>query len=168
MTDVVLRPWRRDDVTALESARDASLPALATWTPGMHGDLADVPAFLDRLVDAFDRDEFLGFAMTLDAEVVGYCSLKRATSTEAEVGYWVRSDRTGRGIATTAIGLLVDFAVAHWPDVDHIVLKCDEANIGSVRVAERNGFVRVSEAVFTPRNATQSGVELRWERPLRT
>ncbi len=162
--DVAIRHWRRDDAAALEAARDLSEAELATWTPGMHGDLVDVPALLDKLIAAYEHEEFLAFAIVTPSDLAGYCSLRHDTPTEAEVGYWVRTDMTGRGIATSAIGSLIAFAFDRWAALERVVLKCDGANTGSVRVAERNGFVRVSETKWEPRNESQSGVEILWER----
>lgn len=55
-----------------------------------------------------------------------------------EVGYYVRTDQWGRGIATTALSLVSDWfleAIA-----DEIVLFTHPRNIGSQKVASRAGF----------------------------
>ena len=59
-----------------------------------------------------------------------------------EVGYWVGREWWGRGIATNALRLLLA-EVPDRPILAHIVLD----NIGSQRVVEHCGFVRVGEAV---------------------
>ncbi len=59
-----------------------------------------------------------------------------------EVGYWIGREWWGRGIATKALRLLLD-DVRDRPILAHIV----PHNIGSQRVVEHCGFVRVGEAV---------------------
>jgi RimJ/RimL family protein N-acetyltransferase len=59
-----------------------------------------------------------------------------------EVGYWVGREWWGRGIATNALRLLLA-EVPDRPIFAHVALD----NIGSQRVVEHCGFVRVSEAV---------------------
>ncbi len=58
-----------------------------------------------------------------------------------EVGYWVKREARGRGVATRALGL-----VARWALVDkelgRFQLRADVANEASQRVAEKAGFVR--------------------------
>jgi RimJ/RimL family protein N-acetyltransferase len=60
---------------------------------------------------------------------------------EAELSYWVAAPARGRGVATRAVRLLVDyaFAVLH---ADEVRLWTRSDNVGSRAVAERAGFVR--------------------------
>lgn len=59
----------------------------------------------------------------------------------AEVGYWIRSDRTGNGFAAEAVSALVAFG---FEDVGlhRIELHCGVDNDRSIRVAEKLGFER--------------------------
>jgi RimJ/RimL family protein N-acetyltransferase len=59
-----------------------------------------------------------------------------------QVGYWVGRDHWGKGYATAALRLLLD-EIKDRPVTAHIV----PANIGSQRVVEKCGFVRVGEEV---------------------
>ena len=59
-----------------------------------------------------------------------------------EVGYWIGREWWGRGIATNALRLLLS-ELRDRPILAHIALD----NIGSQRVVEHCGFVRVGEAV---------------------
>ena len=163
---LVLRRWRLDDEAALIEARTLTAPALADWTPGMSNDLADVPAFLEFVVAQFDAARFSAFAIEVDGEPIGYLSLVRDDPVfglpEAEVAYWVRSDRTGRGVASTAVALAVQAAFSTWPDLAQVTLRCDARNVRSSKVAERCGFTRTAEESVAPRTPAQSGVEVRW------
>lgn len=57
-----------------------------------------------------------------------------------EVGYYVRTDLWGRGIATTALSLVTDWFLE--TVASEIVLFTHPENIGSQLVAERAGFLR--------------------------
>ncbi len=59
-----------------------------------------------------------------------------------EVGYWIARDHWGKGLATAALRLLLE-EIKDRPVTAHIV----PANLGSQRVAEKCGFVRVGEEV---------------------
>ena len=59
-----------------------------------------------------------------------------------QVGYWVGRDHWGKGYATAALRLMLD-EITDRPITAHIV----PANIGSQRVVEKCGFLRVGEEV---------------------
>ncbi len=59
-----------------------------------------------------------------------------------QVGYWIGRDHWGKGYATAALRFLLD-EIKDRPVTAHIV----PANIGSQRVVEKCGFVRVGEEV---------------------
>jgi RimJ/RimL family protein N-acetyltransferase len=59
-----------------------------------------------------------------------------------QVGYWIGREHWGKGFATAALRLLLD-EIKGRPVTAHIV----PANIGSQRVVEKCGFLRVGEEV---------------------
>lgn len=59
-----------------------------------------------------------------------------------ELGYWIDRSQWGRGIATAAVAAFLPLD-PHRP----LVAKVLKDNSGSLRVAERNGFVRVGEVI---------------------
>ena len=59
-----------------------------------------------------------------------------------EVGYWIGRSHWGKGYATAALRLLLE-EIAERPMTAHVAL----CNIGSQRVVEKCGFVRVGEEV---------------------
>ena len=60
---------------------------------------------------------------------------------EAELSYWVAAPARGRGVATSAVRLMVDYAFDVL-QVDEVRLWRHSDNVGSGAVAERAGFVR--------------------------
>jgi len=80
-------------------------------------------------------------AIVVDDEVVGDI-VSWLDDGRREVGYWIGRDHWGKGFATAALRLLLE-EIKDRPVTAHIV----PANIGSQRVAEKCGFVRVGEEV---------------------
>ena len=58
------------------------------------------------------------------------------------VGYWIGREHWGKGFATTALRLMLE-EIKDRPVTAHIV----PGNVGSQRVVEKCGFVRVGEEV---------------------
>ena len=57
----------------------------------------------------------------------------------AEVGYWVRREARGRGIATRAVRMLADWILGDL-SYERLELQADTRNTASVHVAEKAGF----------------------------
>ncbi|WP_420128248.1 GNAT family N-acetyltransferase [Longimicrobium sp.] len=142
---LLLRPWSTDDAPALRAAIDESLDALRpfiTWA-------ADEPATLEQTRTRLARyaAEFAGASRWRYAvvhretgELLGGASLHPYPGPGAlEVGYWVRSSRTRRGIAGAAAAALARHALdAH--AVERVEIWCDPENAASRLVARSLGF----------------------------
>jgi RimJ/RimL family protein N-acetyltransferase len=75
-----------------------------------------------------------------------------------EVGYWVRTDRVGRGYATQAAGALTTMAFGALPSLARVEIRMDKGNARSRRIPERLGFDLVGEERFDgPALAGQTG-----------
>ncbi|MGF7033659.1 RimJ/RimL family protein N-acetyltransferase [Paenibacillus mucilaginosus] len=74
-------------------------------------------------------------------EFVGSCGFHRFdwTIRKFEIGYWLRTARTGEGLMTEAVNGLVAFAVREL-EANRLEIRCSSLNRGSQRVAERAGF----------------------------
>jgi RimJ/RimL family protein N-acetyltransferase len=146
LTDGVvrLRPWRPDDAPAVfaacqdaEIARWVPIPwpyheldaqslldaSAAGWRDGSAAHFAIVDVATDRMVGAITR-------YGPDPEHGGH----RAT-----FGYWVAAEARGRGVATRALTLIVDWTLAT-TDVVRLDLETFAGNEASAKVAARCGF----------------------------
>ena len=133
---VLLRPFALDDVQALVAALDGD-EEIARWTriPSPYAE-SDAREFITgtserafAICDAVTGDLIGGIGARLHEEGV------------VEVGYWVRADRRGEGVAPKALRLLSHWAIEEL-GADRIQLITDPANVGSQRVAEKVGFQR--------------------------
>ncbi len=128
----------------LWSAIEASLPELTefmAWAPSASA--ANTITFTERMEKKREELTDWSFTIFLEEEIVGNISLMgyEALADLAEVGYWLRSDLCGRGLMTEATRALVDFGFDR-VGCHRLELRAAESNPGSIRVAEKVGFVR--------------------------
>jgi ribosomal-protein-serine acetyltransferase len=162
---VELRELREGDAEAFNAAVHASLAELRPWMPWA----AEEPRTVEERLELIRRwarerrdggDHSLG--IFLDGEVAGACGLHRRIGPGGlEIGYWVRSDLTGRGIATEAARRLCEFAFAD-PAVDYVEIHHDRANPASGRIPAKLGFERVEEHPRAPEAPGEEGIEVVW------
>ena len=139
----------------LTSAFDAVLesrPEVRRWLWWAQDPLDEVSyrEFVGSQREKFDHDAEWRYFIFEDqsGELVGGASVDWSESNglrAANVGYWIRSSRTGRGLATRAAGILTDAAFSYLSDVAVVEIGMDVANTASARVAEKLGFTRGAE-----------------------
>lgn len=140
---ITLRRYVMSDVGAVKESIAASFDELHRWMPWAQTPPTDesVIAFVEPSATNFGVDD-ANFAITLsgDGRFVGSSGLMRTDEQHAlEIGYWVDSRFTGRGIATASARLLTNAAFG-LPQIDRIVVRCDAANVGSAKVPAHLGF----------------------------
>jgi [ribosomal protein S5]-alanine N-acetyltransferase len=92
------------------------------------------------------------FAITSETEVIGGAGFKLMEGifrSTAEIGYWLGEPFWGKGIITSAVGGLVQYAFANF-DLVRLQAIVFEWNTASMRVLEKNGFkqeCRLSKSV---------------------
>ena len=148
-----LRPWQATDASRLLPILEADRGHLGPWIPARVANPAPVPELERRLrsfADLFQQDREWRYAM-IEAEegrLLGEVGLfprdasRRVPFAEAdrvELGYWLRSDATGRGIINEAASAVLD-AAASFKEFSHCEIRCDPRNAPSVAVARRLGF----------------------------
>jgi ribosomal-protein-serine acetyltransferase len=97
--------------------------------------------------------------------LVGGCSVELITSGESprtNLGYWVRTTRTGRGIATQTAKILTECVFEHLPEITLVEIGMDVANVASARVPEKLGFSLVGEFDKSLRAPGHTGRGLNW------
>ena len=95
--------------------------------------------------------------------VVGTIGLHRRVAPDrVEIGYWVRSDRTGRGYATAATHALVTAAFAHLHDTHRVEIGMDHANRASAAIPRKLGFVLDRDEVRPIESPGHTGIGFVW------
>lgn len=141
---VLLRPLTGGDVgDVVEGCRDALVQRF-TRVPANYGE-ADARAFIGGAADRRANGVSLELAIAGpdDGRLRGVIGLVRDRwdVERAEVGYWVTPRARGAGAASRALALVSRWALDE-VGFARIDLQASVANPGSLRVAERCGYVR--------------------------
>jgi RimJ/RimL family protein N-acetyltransferase len=139
---VTLRPWRVDDANHLVSAwKD---PEVIRWTPvpddpGPEKATIWIAGAMRRLATAKALDLV---AVDDDGTAVGEVGLSGLDHDRrvALIGWWTAAHARRRGIATQAVGLLVEWALGPPLDLAAILARIHPDNEGSLAVARSAGF----------------------------
>lgn len=143
---LILRRFHRRDVSSLEESVRSSLADLNEWLPWAHLDYTrdDAVAFVRDSVQAWREEKAFDFAIRPREDPdhhLGNISIWQTSRTGriGEIGYWIRTDLTGRGYATEATRALMR-AGFELLGLHKITLRIAVGNRGSERVAEKLGF----------------------------
>lgn len=145
---LVLACWRAADAPELRAALDECDAHLRPWIPFMQGEprsLAETRARLIAARASFAKGEHFRYAIRErdTAALVGETMLlARGGPDTLEAGYWLHRDHCGKGYATEATEALLPIAFAGI-GVGRVILRCDERNAPSVRVAQRLGASQI-------------------------
>jgi RimJ/RimL family protein N-acetyltransferase len=163
-----LRRLTLEDAPGLHDAVVASYPELHAWMPWCVEpvDIKDQREFLER--SAADWTSSVAFNWgVFDAEdrFSGTLGLMdRIGPGGLEIGYWLRTDVTGRGLMTTAVRAVTEVGLG-LPGITRVEIHCDAANTRSAGVPRRLGY-RLAREV--PREVTapgETGTEQYWVTP---
>lgn len=163
--ELVLRCPGVDDVDAFDAAVRSSIDHLRPWMPWAAAEpisREDRLGVVERWIESWRTASDFPYAMFIGDEVVGSTGLHpRVAHSGLEIGYWVRADRCGRGIATRAARLLTDaaFELGH---IDHVEIHHDKANVRSGRVPAKLGYTVVREVADHISAPGDVGVSVEW------
>jgi RimJ/RimL family protein N-acetyltransferase len=137
---VILREWKKSDAEALtkiannrkiwDNVRDR-LPY-----PYTKKDAKDWLALVK------DQKTVTTFCIEADGKMagsIGFTAKEDVYRKNVEIGYFIAEEYWGKGIATEAVGKIVEYIRRNF-DVIRIYAEVFEYNKGSMRVLEKNGF----------------------------
>lgn len=143
-----LRPFRKRDIEPLLEAVTSSLPDLYAWLPWAHRGYGRIDAtrFVKETMRSWREQRAYDFAITATDDPsthVGNVSIWFISRgfRSGEIGYWIRSDHKGLGVATEVAARMVEIGFEELR-MHRIVLRIAVGNRASERVAEKLGFVR--------------------------
>ena len=141
----VLLCWREDAAVLLKKAVDSSLAELQQWmkwAPPGPEKLDAVRARLAKRHEDFveGRDFFYLILDPAEQIVLGSTGLHpRAEPGALEIGYWIRTDQTGRGLATGAARVLTRTAF-ELVGARRVEIRCHPQNLASAAVPRHLGY----------------------------
>ena len=121
--DAVMRYWSRPPMTSIEDARALVTEIEAHWR--------------SRTLFQWGVTERMGGSLIGTCTIYGW----NRTHARAELGYALRKDRWGRGLATEAVRAVLDFAFGPM-GLHRVGADTDPRNEASARLLERLGFQR--------------------------
>ena len=141
---VTLRRFRPEDVDELDRVIVESLEHLKPWMPWAHTHSLDAARdYLDRAEREWGSGEAYNYAITTGGAILGSCSLMRRIGPGGlEIRYWIRPERTGRGLVTMAAAALTRQAF-ELPGTTHVEIHHDPANTASGAIPRRLGYAVV-------------------------
>lgn len=150
-----LRPWRAEDADQLEPILRTNHGHLAPWIPAAVATPVQRSQLAERLAgfaEDFAASRAWRYAVfnAADGELLGELDLFARNASgrvplgdadRAEIGYWLRADRTGFGYATEGARAMIDVAKTI-PAFALVEIRCDARNARSAAVPARLGFHR--------------------------
>lgn len=173
---LLLRCWHPRDASLLLPVLEANVSHLAGWIPAAvaaPAPLAEVSARLEQFADAFGSDQAWRYGLFSPDEtaILGEVSLfprvaaQRVPFREAdrlEIGYWLRADVTGQGLATEATRTMLTVA-ASLADMRCVEIRCDVRNEPSAAIPRRLGFDLVALVARTDGEEDEPPTDMIWQ-----
>ena len=147
---LVIRCWDPADAPLAKEAIDSSLDHLREWMPWAAAEpttLLEKRALLESFARMFARgeDAVYGIFDRGERRVVGGTGLHpRLTGDAREIGYWIRADAIGRGLATESTAALtrVGFEL---DGLEWMEIHCDPGNVRSAAIPRKLGYAQADE-----------------------
>lgn len=140
---LLLRPWQAGEAAALHQAFHDPEVLRFSWSSSADYTRTDAARHLQEQEEARRRGEGVQWALVDpgDGHLLGGASLYQldADGGIARLGYWLAAPARGRGLATTAVRLIADYAFTGL-GLQRLELTCGPDNVASQRVAQRAGF----------------------------
>jgi ribosomal-protein-serine acetyltransferase len=144
---ITLRPYRASDIDVVYKAVRESISELSVWMSWCRPDYSidETKTWIESQPGKWEKGEEYNFAISYNTGrlYLGGCGLNvidRGCGI-ANLGYWTRTSRTNRGIATAATLLLARFAFNELK-LNRVELTIAVDNQASLRVAVKAGTTR--------------------------
>ncbi|HPT20648.1 MAG TPA: GNAT family protein [Bacteroidales bacterium] len=136
----ILRPWRQSDIESL--VKYANNPDIAKNLTNAFPHPYTQQSGEAYLETVCSQKPVRVFAIEADGEAVGSIGVFPQTDIHcqnAEMGYWLAEPFWGKGIMTSAIKQMVDYAFRTF-DINRVYARPFGSNKASQRVLEKSGF----------------------------
>jgi RimJ/RimL family protein N-acetyltransferase len=165
----VLRRLRVGDAPKIAGAVGDNLDHLRPWMPWAGTESADTRFQRRRLAEAdlqWARGADFGYGLfAISAELESLLGAFGLTARRGpktlEIGYWLRADATGFGLATRAAAALTDAALTI-DGIERVLVYCDEANTASAAIPRRLGYTVDRIVAVPPEAAAETGRQQEW------
>lgn len=152
-TTCSIRAYEAADADVLWEAARESVAEVSPWLPWCHAQYsrAEAVEWIRTRAPLAEAGQEYSFAIVgTDGRFLGGCGINQINPTHrfGNLGYWVRTSATGRGVATAAVRQVAEFAFRR-TELVRLEIVCMVTNERSRRVAARAGAA--SEGVLRHR-----------------
>ena len=144
---IMLRPYLVSDIDSVYEAVRESISALSVWMSWCHPDysIEESRIWIESQPEKWERGEEYNFAIFYNTGplYLGGCGLHviDCSCGIANLGYWVRTSQTNKGIATATTLLLTRFAFKELR-LNRVEITVAVDNQASLRVAQKAGATK--------------------------
>lgn len=143
--EITIRAYRTGDGAALQRSAVSSYEHLRPWMPWARAEqsVEASEAICRRAAARYLLNEDFTLGIWLGDELAGGTGFHLREGPleqrNAEIGMWISEARAGQGLGTRALAAMLAWGFTAWP-WERLVWHCDARNLGSARVAEKNGM----------------------------
>jgi RimJ/RimL family protein N-acetyltransferase len=144
---ITLHPYHVSDIASVFEAVRESISEMVEWMPWCHPDysIEESRTYIESQPDKWKKGEEYNFAISYNTGglYLGGCGLRIIDRNRgiANLGYWVRTSQTNKGIATAATLLLARFAFNDLR-LTRVEIAVAVDNQASLRVVEKAGAIK--------------------------
>ncbi len=130
---------------------------LRTWLPWVDSisSAEDTRKNLVMRIEGFEQKRQASFYGTWNGEFVASVGFISLADGEGEIGYWLLSTYSGRGLMTSYVRACIEYGFETL-NLKRIVIKCAEENVKSAAIPKRLGF---NECAKTETKCIRNGSE---------
>lgn len=139
-----IRPYRKSDVLLMCDCIISSTKEMKPFLPWVHDNYStkDTQIWIEWVSQNLEKGIQYDFVIELNSTQqflggVGILEINHKEKT-AKLGYWLRTDATGKGLTTQAAQLAIKFAREQL-GLRALFIDCDTTNPMSIRIAEKLG-----------------------------
>lgn len=141
--EIILWQIHTSDAAEVFNAIDNQRDYLGRWLPFVESTkkLEDTVAFIEGIMNIPDEQQEPVFVIRHSGEFAGIIGFKSTDrpNRKTEIGYWLNRHFQGRGIITSSVKVLCEFAFIEM-DFNRVQIKCATGNIPSKRIPQRLRF----------------------------
>lgn len=137
---VQIRPWKREDAGVLAAICNNKKIWLNVRDRFPHP--YTVANAVEWIAFTLNQKPIQNMAIIYDRKIAGSIGVVPKDDVyrkSIEIGYFVGEEYWGKGIATAAVALIIDYIKAHF-DVIRVFAEVFNHNVASMKVLENNGF----------------------------